>query len=123
MEKIIVLLVFVGYSCCKEKVYIGAMIPRLRPYDRYCYQSAMKAAVELINNDTRILKDYELVIRYEQSSVSIIILTSYNYIHYLRKCSVIFNFGEKFTPKLKITEIFSYRKFWYTVYLIKINKQ
>ena len=25
-----------------------------------------------------------------------------------------FNFGEKFTPKLKITQIFSYQKFWYT---------
>ena len=74
MKKITVLLVlvYIGYSSCKEKVYIGAMIPKLRTHDGFCYQSAMKAAVDLINNDTRILKDYELVIRYEDSSVSII---------------------------------------------------
>lgn len=54
----------------KKQIHIASLIPYLQNHDGFCFKSAMKVAVDLINKDDRILKDYELVINYNDASVN-----------------------------------------------------
>ena len=53
----------------KTQLHIGALIPFLLTHDKLMFHAAMYTAVRLINNDTNILKDYELVLDYKDSTV------------------------------------------------------
>lgn len=53
----------------KKKLHIGALIPFMLTHDQFSFHAAMKTAVRLINADDNILKDYELTISYNDSTV------------------------------------------------------
>jgi len=56
----------------KPKLHVGALIPFLLTHDKLMFHAAMYTAVRLINNDTNILKDYELVLDYKDSTVRLL---------------------------------------------------
>ena len=53
----------------KTKIYVGVLIPRLYN-DRYCFASAMKIAVNHINDDTAVLPYHEIVLSKKDTLVS-----------------------------------------------------
>ena len=55
----------------KKKLHIGALIPYMLGHDQLTFHAAMKTAVRLINVEDNILKDYELTISYNDSTVSV----------------------------------------------------
>lgn len=58
----------------KRKIHIGAFVPFLKD-DRYGHFTAMKIAIELINNRTDILDNYTLILDSEDTtSVSVVFL-------------------------------------------------
>ncbi|XP_057297578.1 gamma-aminobutyric acid type B receptor subunit 1-like [Hydractinia symbiolongicarpus] len=52
----------------KEKLYIGALIPKLYSFDEKCHHTAIKLATNFINNDSNILNDYTLEIIANQTA-------------------------------------------------------
>ena len=54
----------------KKKIFIGALVLSYGE-DEKGFQTAMEYATETINNRSDVLKDYELVVRYEKTFVSI----------------------------------------------------
>jgi hypothetical protein len=57
-------------SLPKKKIFMGALVLSYNS-DEQGFQTAMEYATELINNRSDILRDYELVVRYEITLVSI----------------------------------------------------
>jgi hypothetical protein len=57
-------------SLPKKKIFMGALVLSYNS-DEQGFQTAMEYATELINNRSDILRDYELVVRYENTLVSI----------------------------------------------------
>ncbi|XP_066915175.1 gamma-aminobutyric acid type B receptor subunit 2-like [Clytia hemisphaerica] len=55
----------------KTKLHIGALVPFLLTRDKLMFHAAMHTAVRLINNDTNMLKNYELVLDYRDSTTLI----------------------------------------------------
>lgn len=63
-------LVLYGYVAAgKQKLRFAADIEDL-DYDKAGFFSAIRAAVEYINQDDRILPNYEIVVDYQNSNVS-----------------------------------------------------
>ena len=58
------------FSLPKKKIFMGALVLSYND-DEQGFQTAMEYATEIINNRTDILKDYELVVRYGKTLVSI----------------------------------------------------
>lgn len=58
----------------KTKLHVGALLPFLLTHDKLMFHAAMYSAVRLINNDTNILKDYELVLDYKETTVGFMVL-------------------------------------------------
>ena len=57
----------------RTKIHIGAFMLGV-DRDSYTYRAGMEVALSLINKDQTILKDYELVIHYQNSMVISFIL-------------------------------------------------
>jgi hypothetical protein len=58
------------FSSGKNKIFIGCLFPGYGN-DRYGFKAAIKLATEMINNRSDILPDYEFVMRYQNTYVSI----------------------------------------------------
>ena len=54
----------------RKKIFMGALVLSYNK-DEQGFQTAMEYATETINNRTDILKDYELVVKYADTLVSI----------------------------------------------------
>ena len=54
----------------KTKLHVGALLPFLLTHDKMMFHAAMYTAMRLINNDSNILKDYELVLDFKETTVS-----------------------------------------------------
>jgi hypothetical protein len=54
----------------RKKIFMGALVLSYNK-DEQGFQTAMEYATETINNRTDILKDYELVVKYAETLVSI----------------------------------------------------
>ena len=59
-----------AFSFPKKKIFMGALVLSYNN-DEQGFQTAMEYATEIINNRSDILKDYELVVRYAETLVSI----------------------------------------------------
>ena len=57
-------------SSAKKKIFMGALVLSYGE-DEQGYQTAMEYATEIINSRDDILKDYELVLRYANTFVSL----------------------------------------------------
>ena len=56
----------------KKKIFMGAFVDTgARGYDDQGYRAAMELATEIINNRSDILGDYDLVVTYRNTLVSI----------------------------------------------------
>ena len=68
-------LVFLFCSCTttlcfpKRKIFIGALVLSFGE-DEQGYKTAMEYATEIINNRSDILRNYEIVVKYENTFVS-----------------------------------------------------
>ena len=56
----------------KRQLYIAALIPYLKS-DSHCFESAMKAAIRHINNDSAVLSGYELQLHSYETHVSFLL--------------------------------------------------
>ena len=56
----------------KEKLHIAAFVSDAH-IDRYCFKSAMQAAMKLINEDKSILPNHQLIIHFIDNFVSSIL--------------------------------------------------
>ena len=54
----------------KKKIFIGGLIPSYG-FDLFGYKAAMELATDTINNNTEVLNDYELIVKYWDTFVSI----------------------------------------------------
>jgi hypothetical protein len=59
-----------AFSLPKKKIFMGALVLSYNN-DEQGFQTAMEYATEIINNRSDILRDYELVVRYAETLVSI----------------------------------------------------
>jgi hypothetical protein len=55
----------------RKKIFVGALALSYNN-DEQGYQTAMEYATETVNNRSDILKDYELVVRYAETLVSVV---------------------------------------------------
>ena len=55
----------------RKKIFVGALALSYN-HDEQGYQTAMEYATETVNNRSDILKDYELVVRYAETLVSVV---------------------------------------------------
>ena len=58
------------FSPPKKKIFMGALVLSYNK-DEQGFQTAMEYATETINNRTDMLRDYELVVKYAETRVSI----------------------------------------------------
>ena len=75
MSRLWILAVFLALtkaslSSAKTKIFMGALVFSYGE-DEQGFQTAMEYATEIINNRDDILKDYELVLRYASTFVSV----------------------------------------------------
>lgn len=66
----------------KTPLPIGALVPYIYKIDRFCFQSAIKVATKLVNEDPNILPDYEIVMQIEETAVSL--LPKFNCLFFLQ---------------------------------------
>ena len=67
----------------KTKLHIGALLPFLLTHDKMMFHAAMYTAMRLINNDSNILKDYELVLDFKETTVMIESVCFFMFFFYL----------------------------------------
>lgn len=60
----------------KQDIHFGAFISNML-IDRLCYKAAIEAAVQMINEDETILKDYRVKMNYFDNYVNIAIIFAF----------------------------------------------